>query len=385
MNPFRIPTRVVVEPGCRRLLAERVRELGAERPLLVVDAGLLATPWVDELERALGAAGTPAERFAEVEPNPRAATVERLAERARGAGSDALVALGGGSVLDAAKAAAVLAVDGGSVAEHRGRRFAGEALPLIALPTTCGTGSEVTRSAVISVPEERSKISLKGEGYFPRHALVDAELLATLPPHLVAWTGLDALTHALEAVAGRLGNPLSDALATRAVELLLAHLERAVAGDAASRAAAMTASTLAGMAFGNADVGAVHCLSETLGGGWDAPHGLANAMLLAPVLRAHGGAAEPALARVARRVLSTLGWVEASAFLDDHEAADRLLAAVEALVAALGLPAFETLGVPAEDDPWIAAQAVANGSNASNPRPMGEAEYLEILATVRKG
>ncbi len=382
MSFFRVPTRVQVESGCLERAPELARSFG-RRALLAQDRGLESTPWPERLLEGLEAAGLEVEVFDEVEPNPRSATVERLATRLRKTRSEVVIGLGGGSVLDAAKAASMLATNVGSCVAYEGRnRFAERPLPFIAVPTTCGTGSEVTWVSVITVPERRAKISVKGEGMFPRYALVDADLLSTLPANLVAWTALDALTHALEATTGACANPASDALAERAIELLFRYLRRAardVAGDAEAREGVMAASTLAGLAFGNADVAAVHCLSETLGGLYDVPHGLANAVLLAPVLRAHGASVEARLAGLVRVVAGDgtgAGPVAAAA---------RVLDALDELAADLGTPAFGSLGVPEQDFPEIARRAVANGSNASNPRPMGEREYLELLERLAAG
>lgn len=379
--PFRVPTRLTLEPGCLARLGEAARSCGASRWLLAVDPGLAATPWP---ERALGhlrAAGIEASIFDRIEPNPREATVERLADAMRAHGSEGVVGLGGGSVLDAAKAAAMLAANGGRLTDYEGRnRYRERPLPMIAVPTTCGTGSEVTWVSVVTVPERRAKISVKGETMFPAVALVDADLLATLPARLVAWTALDALTHALEAATGRLANPVSDALAARAIALVFGYLRRAahdVAGDREAREAVAASSTLAGLAFGSADVAAVHCLSETLGGLYDHPHGLLNAMLLAPVLRSHGEAVARPLAALA----PALGGGGAPAGDGGGgEAAARVLDGIDGLVAELGVPSFASLGVPGDDFPEIARRSVANNSNGSNPRAMGEAEYLEILA-----
>lgn len=375
--PFRVPTYLTLGAGTFRQLPDLVSQLGAKRVLLVADPGLASTPWPARATAGLVAGGLVVETDTGVEPNPRAVSVERLAERARTIGAEAIVGLGGGSVLDAAKAAAMLATNGGRLEDFEGRnRFAKTPLPFVAVPTTCGTGSEVTWVSVISVPERRAKISVKGDGMFPRVALVDPDLLTTLPSNLVAWTGVDALTHALEAVTGTLANPASDALAERAISLLCRFLPRAVAdiaGDAEAREAVMTASTLAGLAFGNADVAAVHCLSETLGGLYDVPHGLANAVLLVPVLRSHGGSVARVLAGLERAVTGN----EAGGRAD--ESAERVLAALESWVETLGVPSFGALEVPGEDFDEIARRAVANGSNASNPRPMGEREYSEIL------
>jgi len=209
---------------------------------------------------------------------------------------------------------------------------------------------------------------------YPSWALVDCELLRTLPGRLVAWTGADALTHAVEAFTCRLANPISDALAATAVSLLFRYLRRAAAdivGDAEAREAVMRASTLAGLAFGSADVAAVHCLSETLGGRWDVPHGLANAVLLAPVTRFN----LPVSAR-------KLAYLESALPPGSPSGAEGVLQAIDELVRDLEIPPFRELGIPVEDYPWIAERAVGNGSNASNAREMGAAEYLDLLRSL---
>jgi alcohol dehydrogenase len=201
-------------------------------------------------------------------------------------------------------------------------------------------------------------------------------LLKTLPGELVAWTGLDALTHALECMTCLAANPVSDALAQKAIALLFRFLPRAVAdieNDAEAREAVMRASTLAGLAFTNADVAAVHCLSESLGGLYDVPHGLTNAILLAPVLRYHRAAIGPQLAHL-----------DSVVFGGDrkNKEADRLehfFKELETLTRKLEVPSFKSLQVPVEDYRKIAEAATRNGSNRSNPQPMAVSSYLEIL------
>lgn len=373
--PFRAPTRLTLEPGC---LARLPAALEAHRrALLVFDRGLGATPWPQRAVSSLEGAGLVVGTFDAVEPNPRDSTVEAIADVARTGGFEVVVGLGGGSVLDAAKAAAMLAGNSGRLTDFEGRnRFRSPSLPFVAVPTTCGTGSEVTWVSVITVPERRAKISIKGDGMYPREALVDADLIASLPRDQVAWTGLDALTHALEATTCGCRNPASDALAEKAIALLLGHLRRAVAdvgGDAAAREAVMAGSTIAGLAFGSADVAAVHCLSETLGGFYDLPHGLLNATLLAPVLASHGAAVAGRLAELEALLDPVAGPLPAG------EGAGRFLRRVESLVADLGVPPLSSLGVRTEDLDEIAGRSAANGSNGSNPRPMGPAEYRGIL------
>jgi len=381
MIGFRIPTHVAIDSGCRRRLPEVVRALRAERVLFVSDPGLSATPWPDECRRGLAQLGIECVTFDDVPANPRTVTAEAARDLALEARVDVVVALGGGSALDAGKAAAMLATNAGDARDFAGReRYSRAPLPFVAVPTTCGTGSEVTWVSVLSDERTRAKISLKGESMFPTQALVDADLIATLPANLVAWTGLDAFTHALEATTCSVANSVSDALAEKALALLFAFLPRAVddtAGDREAREAVMRASTLAGLAFGNADVAAVHCLSETLGGRYDVHHGLANAMLLAPVFRSHGSAVEARLAE-----LATVADPEVDLRAPVAERADRFQERLEELVRRLDVPAFASLGIPEDDFAAIAEAAVENGSNASNPRVMSRPEYLAILRAL---
>src|SRR6185295_1080607 len=350
-RPFRVPTRVVMAPGCIARLPEIVAGYEPRRVLMVTDPGIEEAGWPELVWRALAERRIEAITFDDVEPNPRASTVDRLAAWGCEEGASLVIGIGGGSVLDAAKAAAMVMANGGSAEDYEGLdRYEKPPLPFIAVPSTCGTGSEVSWVSVLTVEERQAKISVKGETMFPAWALVDCDLLRTLPGHLVTWTGADALTHAVEAFTCRLANPISDALATAAVSLLLRYLRRAaddVAGDAEAREGVMRASTLAGLAFGNADVAAVHCLSETLGGRFDLPHGLANAVLLAPVLRYN----LPSCA-------GKLAALDAALPAGSGTGADAVLEAIEALLRDLEILPFNYLGVPPEDYPWIAERAV---------------------------
>lgn len=377
MFGFRVPTRVHIDPGSLNRLSEALSALQIRRSLLVVDPGLSATEWPDRVRQALGESGFETVVFDDVEANPRTTTALRAAEVLREHGLGGVVGLGGGSVLDAAKAAAMLATNEGRAEDYEGRdRYPNAPFPFLAVPTTCGTGSEVTWVSVLTHEPTRTKISVKGESMFPRMALVDADLLCTLPARLVASTGLDALTHALEATTCRVANPVSDALAEKAVVLLLRYLSRAasdIAGDAEAREAVMRASTVAGLAFGNADVAGVHCLSESLGGMYDVPHGLANAVLLVPVLRSHGDSVTGRLAELESLV------DPATDGAPDGERSERFLNRIEDLARQVGIPRWSTFGVAAEDHDRIAENAVRNGSNGSNPRVMTADDYRRIL------
>ena len=382
MPGFRVPTHVHLARGAVERLPAILDAMGSRRVLLVTDPGLESTPWPDVVRSALHHGSIDAIGWQAVHPNPRTTDAEAAAGQARQDRVDAVVGLGGGSVLDAAKAAAMLATNPGPAESYVGKnRFRETPLPFVAIPTTCGTGSEVTWVSVLSHEVSRRKISVKGERMFPNAALVDPDLLSSLPTPMVAATGLDALTHAVEATTGKAANPVSDALAEKAVGLIFRFLERAVAdigGDGEARFEVMRASTIAGLAFGNADVGGVHCLSESLGGLYDVPHGLANALLLAPVLRSHRPFVDADLARLERCLSPAALDGDQSA----TETAEAFLARLDRLVEALGLPSFGSFGIARGDHDQIARLAVENGSNPSNPRPMRAEDYLAVLASV---
>lgn len=385
MIGFRMPTRTHIEPGSLERLPEAARRVGIHSALLVVDKGIRNhTRWVDVAVDNLQATGLRVEIFDDVAPNPRTSNVTDAAQALRAAKLDGVIALGGGSVIDAAKAAAMLATNTQNIEQYEGRdRYIERPKPMIAIPTTCGTGSEVTWVSVLTHEPTRSKISIKGETMFPDQALVDADLLQTLPSQMVAWTGLDALTHAVECVTCLAANDVSDALAGQAIRLIFQYLPRAVAdieGDAEAREAVMRASTLAGLAFGNADVAAVHCLSEALGGLYDVPHGLANAILLVPVMRFHRQAAQDKLAWLDRALHSTVGGPIDELPLEDR--ADRFLDDLEGLCRRLEVPSIDTFEIAPEDHETIAAAAVRNGSNRSNPQPMSPTSYQRILSSL---
>lgn len=371
---FRVPTATSISAGCSLHAADLLLARGIERVLVVTDPGVRATSGFAAFVEGLASSSLECAVDDGVESNPRVATAQRLGERARQEGFDGVVGIGGGSVIDAAKIGAMLAANPGPVAEFVGRNlFREQPLPFVAIPTTCGTGSEVTWVGVVSDPDRGVKVSIKGDGMFPDVALVDPGLLAELPAPLIASTGFDALTHAIEAVTASCRNPVSDALGTAAIGLLLDWLPRAVQErDASALFQTARASTLAGMAFGNADVGSVHCLSESIGGMHDLPHGLLNAALLVPVFEAHGESVAEPLAAV-QRVL------EPGREAPPAELAARLLEVIGDLARSLGIPRFSELAVPKEDYGRLAELAVENGSNAASPRPMRIEDYRAIL------
>jgi alcohol dehydrogenase len=369
---FHLPTRVLYGAGIVGELGAIVREaLGSKFPLLVTDKEIVRAGLA---ERVLGQLPVVAV-FDTVEPNPRHTTVNKGGELARRVKPDCVIGLGGGSALDAAKAIAVLATNPGSIEDYEGNdRFAATPLPVVAVPTTCGTGSEVTRVAVITHGPRQFKMSVKGKGMFPTAALVDPDLLVTLPAPLVASTGFDALTHAVEAFTVRPSGFITDTLALEAVRLIFRHLPQAyqdIRENGPARAGMMRGSLLAGMAFGNSDVGAVHCLAEALGSIYDTPHGVANAVFLPYVMEFNLAAAAAKYADIA----AIVGVEEASA----RGASRRLIRMIKELSRTLAIPTFQELGIPEADFPVVARKAFQNNSNPSNPREAGEEDYLEIL------
>lgn len=374
---FRVPTQVTIASGCINAVSQTI-DVPGSRVLLVVDEGLQATPWPDRVDGLLKQAGHSTTLVTGIEQNPRYLTIDKIAETYRSLEIDIVVGVGGGSVLDAAKALAMLLKNPGSCLDFEGKnKFSNGSAPFIAIPTTCGTGSEVTWVSVVTDAVNRRKLSIKGEAMFPTAALVDPDVLTTLPAHLVAYTGMDALTHAIEAYTCNCSNPVSDAMAEKAIALLFAFLPRAVANihDAEARFEVMRASTIAGMAFSNADVAAVHCLSETIGGLFDIPHGLANAVLLAPVMRFHQPVIAPRLARLYN--LTQAGHVS-----NESEASEAMIAAIQHLASQVDTPDFKSLNIASDQYPEVARRAAQNNSNESNPQPMTPDSYTLILNDI---
>ena len=300
---FRLATDVRFGDGIAAELAAALAPYG-DRLLVVTDPGVRRTGLVDRILDPVVDAGIVVTVYDAVSPNPRDHECRAAADFALSKSARAIVAIGGGSAIDAAKCAAALATNGGTARDWAvPNRLAHDPLPLIAIPTTAGTGSEVTRGAVITDSEHRTKLTIKDPRLAPRLALVDPSLTQSVPPGVTAATGMDVLTHAIEAYTGRRATPVSDALALHAIRLVARHLADAFedGDDANARDGMMMASLIAGMAFGNADVAAVHCLAEALGGRYDTPHGVANAVLLPAVMRYNSVAGASTTRRRRRR------------------------------------------------------------------------------------
>ena len=369
-----LPTRIEYGRGLASYIGDFLEELGVSRTLVITDAGIRSAGLLTEME-AEGCFGN-GERafFEEVSPNPRDFEVELAAEEARNFKADGILAVGGGSVLDCAKAACILARQGGKPREYEDRsRIGPDLLPMIAVPTTAGSGSEVTFGAVITDGRDQYKFSVKSPRMAPRMAVLDPMMTRTMPAGLTAATGMDALTHAVEALTATSANVMSDACALEAVSLILKHLERAVfhGNDLEARAGMLLGSALAGIAFSHSDVASVHCIAEAMGGLYDAPHGACNAVVLPEMMEWNMTACVEHYARTARAM--------GLAFETPQQGAEMAVDRVRRLAREVKLPRIRDLGLKKEDFEEIARRSVMNGSNGSNPRPMLESDYLQVL------
>lgn len=377
-----VPTRLVHGPGAVASLADECRALGITKPMLVTDPGVAAAGLVDRVLPHLNGVVV----FDEVRPNPDIELVDRAAGVYRENGCDGLVGLGGGSSLDTAKSIGVVARHGGSIADYEwGRDPIEERIPpLVAIPTTAGTGSEVTLWAVITDHARQLKFNVGGTPLIGAHvALIDPELMLGLPPAVTAATGMDALSHAIECFTCDYHQPFNDAVALHAMELVGRWLRRAVEDgtDLEARTHMAHAATLGGMAYGTESAGAAHAMSQSAGGVHDCPHGALTARVLGPVCAYNVPAAPERYARIAQ----ALG-IETSG-MDVVEAARAGVEEVCRLTDDVGIPTMEELGFSEDEIPMLARIAFEDPQTQGNAREVDVPAYEEIYraAFVRAG
>jgi len=377
VDPVRIidtPTQLVHGPGALARLGELVAGLGVSRPLLVTDPGVVAAGLA---ARALEQLGDDVVVCAEVKPNPDIELVDEAAELYAREECDGLVAVGGGSPMDVAKAVGVVVAHGGSIAAYEWGHDPIECRipPLVTVPTTAGTGSEVTLWAVITDPEREVKFNVGGTALIAAWAaVVDPELMLGLPPAVTAATGMDALAHAVECYTCDYHQFFNDAVALHAVELGAAWLERAVAegADLEARTGMAQAALLGGMAYGTESAGAAHAMSQSAGGVHDCSHGALTARLLGPVSEYNAPASPARYARLARALgVEVAGLSEQEAALVGARELDRLTDAV-------GIPTLQELGFSPEETPLLARIAFADPQTVGNPRVLDVGDYEEI-------
>lgn len=321
---FATTPRVILRAGAMRQPAEWAGSLPGRRLFVITDPGLVKAGVVAPVVAALEEAGLEVTLYSDVEADPPESRVMATVTAAREAGAEIVVGLGGGSSMDTAKLVALLAATPQPLESVYGVGLArGPRLPLVQVPTTAGTGSEVTPIAIVTTPTQEKK-GVVSPLLYPDLAILDAELTLGLPPSVTAMTGIDAMVHAIEAYTSKLKkNPLADSLAREALRLMYDHLPRVLADgrDLESRSAMLAGSMMAGMAFANAPVAAVHALAYPLGGHFHVPHGLSNALVLAPVLQYNLPAAEQWYAELARVINPARQFADAATaarwFVDD--------------------------------------------------------------------
>ncbi|MFO7553398.1 MAG: iron-containing alcohol dehydrogenase [Haliea sp.] len=382
---IQLPRILRIGAGASQTLVPTLRELGLARPLLVTDPFLVRQGFSERLLAPLTAAGIPCGVFGDCVPDPTTDSVAACLQVLHGGNYDCLVALGGGSSLDTAKAVSVLALHGGEMRDYKVPASVASGLPVIAIPTTAGTGAEVTRAAVITDTANQEKMLCMGLGLVPLAALVDFELTLSMPHRLTADTGLDSLCHAIEAYVSRRANPFTDSIALAAMASISQYIRSACAepDNRAAREAMMVAATQGGIAFANASVTLIHGMSRPIGALFHVPHGLSNAMLLAEVTAWSVAHAPERYARCAR----VMGM--AAAGDRDALALDKLVAGLRQLTADLQVPGPRAWGI-AEDD-WFGAlgtmaqQALASGSPGNNPRIPDAADIEGLYRRVWAG
>ena len=354
-------------------------QLGIKRPLLVTDPGLLAVGLVTPVQEAMAATCEHVALFSEVTADPAESVVLDALAVLQAGEADGVVGLGGGSSMDVAKAIAVLAAGSQTLAEAYGvDKVVGGRLPLILIPTTAGTGSEVTPVAVITTGET-TKAGISSPVLLPDIAVLDAELTLGLPTHVTAMTGIDAMVHAIEAYTSKIKkNPVSDMLARQALTLLSANQRRVLShsDDVAAREAMLLGATLAGQAFANAPVAAVHALAYPLGGHYHMPHGLSNALMLPAVLRFNAPAAEALYLDLAKLLPEPVA-----------PGVEGFVSWFEDLIADAALPTtLEKAGVPQQDLPMLAADAMQQQRLLiNNPVEVDEAAALSLYSAAWSG
>lgn len=375
---FFCPTRIHMGIRARSSLADILSSQGSRRVLVLADPALRDRPFFQDVLASIVRTGCQAAVFSDIEPEPSVETVERASRLQRQQGADLIVAVGGGSTIDTAKAVGILATNGGAIVDYEGMaRFSTPPLPLIAVPTTAGTGSEVSGSCVITDTTANRKMSIRHPRLNPAaHAILDPEALVSAPAHVIAHAGIDAFVHAFESYISRLANPVTDALNLHAIELIHQHLPTLYRdrNHLDAGLAVLSGASLTGMAFGQTGLGNVHCMARFVGAKFGLSHGLSNGLCLAPVARFNMEANLAKFARLARAMGVDVGG------LDVREAAECAIGQIEQLCADIQLPAgLREAGGDRGSFEAMADACVAAGYEKWNPRSTSRDDFLQIF------
>ncbi|CDL79072.1 L-threonine dehydrogenase [Xenorhabdus cabanillasii] len=375
ISTFFIPPVNKIGMGCLNEAVELVKVYGYKQALIVTDCVLNEIGVVGKVQRLLADVGIKSAVYDGTNPNPTTINVEQGLAILRQHDCDFVISLGGGSPHDCAKGIALVAANGGDIRDYEGvDRSAKPQLPLIAINTTAGTASEMTRFCIITDIDRHIKMAIVDKNVTPILSVNDPALMIGMPKGLTAATGMDALTHAIEAYVSIAANPITDACALKAVAMISRYLRRAVedGSDVEARENMAYAQFLAGMAFNNASLGYVHAMAHQLGGFYDLPHGVCNAVLLPHVQRFNAKAAASRLKDIA----ATMGADVAN--VDDQEGAEVCIQEISRLAKDVNIPAgLAELNVKAEDIPTLSANALKDACGFTNPI---QASHEEIVA-----
>lgn len=369
-------------PGAREVLPKEISRLGYKKAFVATDKDLIKFGVAEKVLKVLDAAGIPYEVFSDIKPNPTVANVKAGVAAFAASGADFILAIGGGSSMDTAKAVGIITnnPDFADVVSLEGVADTKQkSVPIIALPTTAGTAAEVTINYVITDEENQKKMVCVDPNDIPVMAIVDAELMYTLPKSLTAATGLDALTHAIEGLITKGAWEMSDMFELKAIEMIARHLETAVnePENAEARNGMAVAQYIAGMAFSNVGLGVVHGMAHPLGAIFDIPHGVANALLLPTVMEYNMPAALDKYVQIAKAMDVY------SSEMTKEEAARAAVDAVKALSVRVGIPQhLSDLGIKAEDLDRLATAAAADVCTPGNPREVNKEIILDLYKKV---
>jgi len=375
---FFCPTNVHLGQGSIQTLGQILSELKTHSLLLVMDSVILSTPAGQSIVDQLKSLNIKFDVFSDIAPDPTDEMVLNGFAKLNSISANTLVAVGGGSTMDVAKAIGILATNGGRIQDYEGiKKFSTPPLPLIAVPTTAGTGSEVSGSCVITDYATGRKMSIRHASLNPaRHAILDPDVLRTLPAHVAAHAGVDAFVHALESFTSRQANLITDAINFAAMRMLSQNLAAFVQDRTNTEAAlnCLVGSSLTGMVFGQTGVGNVHCMARFVGAKYHVSHGLSNALCLPVVARFNAQAVPEKYAQVAQ----AMGLCGPST--PTTEAVEMAIAAIEKLCRDVGIPdGLRKVGAKPEDFTEMAKDCLKAGYNQWNPRETTEADFLALF------
>lgn len=375
---FTIPQNIKVGAGTLSLLPDLAKELGKSKAYIISGPHLNKIGMVAKCQKALKSAGMDSECFTETEGNPSTNTVAKATEAFKESKADFIVAFGGGSPLDVAKAVAVLATYGGNIVDYEGGgKVPGSIVPMIAIPTTAGTGSEVTAFSVITDHSRNYKLTVVSKYLLPMYAILDPELITTVPAGTASACGIDAMVHALEAYISKTSSPFSDIFAKEALRLIGGNLRDYVAdrSNLAACEAMMVGSLFAGIAFSHARLGDVHAMSHPISAYFDVPHGVANAILLPTVVDFNMSDADP------EKYCYIYHCISKEQTVDTKFMPDMLAAEIRVLNHELGIPpTLSSVGVTSDKFEQMADDAMKSGNIQVNPRFTTKNDILNLYA-----